>query len=351
MRFRSEIEALEAYPAAKALPYSVGVMSNENNYGPSPKVLEAVKKSSSEKLLRYPDPFATRLREALSPYNAVPAQNIVCFSGGDEAIHAILGLFLEKGRKLVGHSPTFAMYPIGAQFYGASYDAVKLSQEFSFGEEQAQEIISKIDENSVVALCNPNNPTGNSIPQELLLKIISAAKGKDAPVIVDEAYFEFYGKTVVAKAVEEESNVIVVRTLSKAFGLAGLRVGYAVAPTPVAERLLKSKLFFNVNAMAQEAGIAALGDYAWMRQNAEKIVADREKMFVALKEMGFKVFVSEANFLLFECKKDFVDKLAAKGVLTRGFALKGFGGGSFCRLTVGRSEENEKVLAAIRQIA
>ncbi len=353
MKFRNAILAMEGYKTAKQAPYAIGVASNENNYGPSPKALAALQRITPQQMLRYPDPAATGLRKAIAMYAAVPEENVVCFSGGDEAIRTILGMFLEPGKALAGHAPTFAMYPLNAQFYGSDYRATRLSDEFEFGQRQKEELIKTMDDEATacVALCNPNNPTGNAIPKETMREIIGAALEKDLPVVVDEAYFEFNGETVAAQAADGDSNVIVVRTLSKAFGLAGLRVGYAIVPAPAVEQLMKIKPVFNVNAAAQTAAVAAVEDVAFMRQNVAKITTCRERMTKQLGDMGLKAFPSRANFLLFECPEGFVEKLAEKGILARAFQLEGWGAGSYCRLSVGTREENEKVLQAIGEMA
>ncbi len=341
MKLNEHISQLKGYPTADKFEYEVGVMSNENNYGPSPRVYAAIRAIND--VNRYPDPLAEKLREKLAEYNNVPSENIVCFSGGDEAIRTILGLFLSPGKTLLGHAPTFAMYPIGAQYYGAKYDAVSLEKDFSFTQKQLDAILEKSSAASAIALCNPNNPTGNEIPLELLEKLLNAV---ETPVLVDEAYFEYHKQTVANRAVEGKA--IVVRTLSKAFGLAGLRCGYAIAPKEIAEALLKAKLVFNVNSVTQAAALAALSDLPHMHDIVEKTVADREKLFTALKEKGYSAYSSTANFVLVQdAGGELYKKLLDNKVLARQVKLPGFPPEQYVRISIGTTQENERVISLL----
>jgi len=343
VKLNEHIAQLKGYPTADKFEYEVGVMSNENNYGPSPRVYEAI--SAIKDVNRYPDPLAEKLREKLAKYNHLPSENIVCFSGGDEAIRTILGLFLQPGKTLLGHAPTFAMYPIGAQYYGAKYDAVPLEKDFSFTQKQLDSLLGKSAAASAIALCNPNNPTGNAIPLPLLEKLLDSTK---APVLVDEAYYEYHGETVAKRAAEKDGNAIVVRTLSKAFGLAGLRCGYAIAPKEIADALLKAKLVFNVNSVTQAAALAALDDLPHMRGIAEKTVADREKLYRELSSKGYAAYASTANFVLAQDAGGVLyQKLLANKVLARQVKIPGFPPEQFVRISIGTTQENERVMALL----
>ena len=235
---------------------------NENPYGPSPCLRAALK---DVPLHRYPDsrPFLT----ALSGYTGYPEECLVAGAGMDEIITTICRIFLGAGDKALIPVPTYNFYGLAVELCGALplYQA-RLS---GFA------VDTKIPERIKMAfLCSPNNPTGNALSEENVRAIV---EGTDAIVFLDEAYAEFAGKSLL-KLVREYDNLVVGRTLSKAFGLAGLRLGYAVAPPWIAQQYRRVAPLFSISSLSLAAGVAALQDLDWMRECVGKIVSERERM-------------------------------------------------------------------------
>ncbi|MEM3400193.1 MAG: histidinol-phosphate transaminase [Candidatus Micrarchaeia archaeon] len=340
-KIRKCVQEMSAYPTARAVKYEIGLMSNENNYGPSPKVKKALSEYS-EKIFRYPDPEARELRNKLSEYTGVPPENIVAFSGGDDAIRCILGLFVEKNSEVISYSPTFPMYEIGTRFYGGRFITQPLDENFAFTHATAEGMLSKINERTVaIAICNPNNPTGTGVAHGHIERFLDTG----LPVILDEAYYEFSGKTLAGRIPDQE-NLIIIRSLSKAFALAGLRVGYALASKEIANALMKTKLVFNVNGAAQACALAALADIDYMRSTVSQIIKDRERVRTEISRMGYKAYPSEANFLLVKAPfPNLAGHLLAKGILARESLP------DCVRITIGKTDENDRLLSSLFEIA
>jgi len=345
--FREEIQGISAYRTAKHVECRIKLMSNENNYPSSKKVLRAIASYSPN---RYPDPIARELRKRISEYLSeekgvqVKEDWVVAFSGGDDGIRTILGVFLERGTNIVSYSPTFPVYEIGAKYFGAEWRAAPLNKDFSFDDSVFAQMEKRIDDKTrLIAICNPNNPTGTPIKRAYIEKLIQ----KGIPIIVDEAYFEFSGDTVMDLANRYE-NLIILRTLSKSFGLAGLRVGYTVNKNShFIDALLKTKAVFNVNGPAQAGAIAALSEKAHMKKNVGKIIEERERLLREIPKF-FKTYPSKANFILVSTSPfsddEFVERLIEREILVRGIPP------DFARITMGTKKENDELLKALKKM-
>ena len=334
---RPWISGLDIYEPGKMQEGYIKLASNENNYGPSPQVVETLKKES-ERVNIYPYRFR-QAREKIAGYCGVKADNILLGNGSDELIDMLLKTF--KG-PVLSFRPAFAEYRLVAGILDEEYMEVNLNEDFSF---PAGEFISKAENAEVLFLCSPNSPTGGVISEEDIRKVLGLGK----LTVVDEAYVEFYGKSVIP-LLEEFPNLVVMRTFAKAFALAGLRLGYLVAGKDVVELLSKVRLPFNVNSLALGAGIAAIDSVGYMKETVENIKKDRKILFEKLAGK-FKAFKSEANFVFADVSpmkaEEFFDRLMQEKIIVRCFGkFEGFGG-EYVRITVGTAEENKRLIGVL----
>lgn len=353
--FRPEIAELEPYTpivpldvlaARLGLPVEqlVKLDANENPYGPSPKALAAL--AAEPHYAIYPDPNATRLRAALSAYTGQPAERIVCGAGADELIDLLLRLVISPGDAVIDCPPTFGMYSFDTGICGGRVITVPRNADFSLDVaaiERAAEGGAKL-----LFLTSPNNPTGNLTPDHQIERLLELP----LLVVVDEAYVEFVGGGVTAWVGRYE-NLVVLRTFSKWAGLAGLRVGYGLAPTLIAEQLWKIKQPYNVNLAAQVAAIASLEDLDYLLGNVARLVAERERLFAELSRLsGLLPYPSQANFILCrvsgrdagQLKRD----LEQQGILVRYYRTPLLR--DCIRISVGTPDQNERVLSALREL-
>lgn len=328
---------LEKYVAGETREGCVKLASNENNYGPSPAAVEAVREAmGSVHMYPYKDSL---LSEKVAEYANVSPANVVCGNGSDELIELVVKAFRGPA---AGVRPAFSGYRIISRALGMEYTEIPLRRDFGF---DAGDFIGKNKGTNIFFLGSPNNPTASVIPKEDIERILDTKK----ITVIDEAYFEFYGKTV-AGLIKDYPNLIVLRTFSKAFGLGGLRVGYAIAAEETSELLLKVRPPFSVNALAHEAALAALDDVEYMRKTVKKIVADRESYGKKLSKK-LRVYPSYANFWLTDVSpmsaQEFFDRMLENKIVVRKFGnFPGFLG-EYVRITVGKTQENEKLIKAL----
>ncbi len=318
---------------------------NENPYGCSPRVYQALADYSYYHI--YPDPGQRKLKEALEKYTGIARQHIVCGSGSDELIDLVLRLVLEPGDKIVNCSPTFGMYPFSTEICGGMIiDVPRRDEDFAL---DIMGIKGALDgRTKVIFIASPNNPTGNVIEEQELMELVDTGR----IVVIDEAYFEFHGVTM-ASLVPAHRNLIVLRTFSKWAGLAGFRIGYGVFPVEIADYMMKIKQPYNVNIAAEVAVLASLGDIDYLRGNVQKITIERERLFTKLKELGWlKPYPSEANFILCAMlqrnAEEIWRQLRQRGIFIRYFdtpRLK-----DYLRITVGKPEDNDALIKALKEI-
>ena len=329
--------------------------ANENAFGPSPRTVAALAN------FQHWNRYATQdeLLPALSEYVGVDKQHLVVGNGGDELIDWIERAFLAPGDVIVNCPPTFEMYAHYAHIIGARVIDVPRRADFSIDVDAVEKQVlgdrgqgtdadnpkSKIQNPKFLLLTNPNNPTGNPIPRADIERLLALP----VMVLLDEAYAEFGGESLVER-VPTQPNLIILRTFSKWAGLAGLRVGYCIAPARIADQLRRIKAPYNVNAAAIVAARASLDDVDYLRANVQRIIAERERLTAAFANLGFLQPVpSKTNFIL--CRvlgRDSLalrDALSAHGILIR--AYKSALLREYVRITVGTPEENEAVLNAL----
>ena len=311
--------------------------SNENPLGPSPAAMRAVTERARG-ISIYPASDASDLRDAISEYTGYPAENIVAGAGMDGVIDTLMRMLM-PGEAIIP-TPTFSYYAISARSHHGTPVYVPRDRNFVI---DPQDILSRVTaETRVVFLCSPNNPSGNLVPESDLRTVIEEC---GTIVFLDEAYVEFSKMSMIHLAGEYD-NLVVGRTLSKAFGLAGLRVGYAVMPEEMRDEYMVHATPFSVSGLAAAAGIASLGDRDHLKRSVELVRDGRKR----LMEIPFRAYPSEANFVLVDVsphRSDVVcDFLARKGIIVRDCSSFRGAGDSLVRVSVGTAEQNERVAVA-----
>ena len=305
---------------------------NENPYGASPRVRAALE---DVPVHRYPD--SRLFLAALSGYTGYPEECLVAGAGMDEIITIICRIFLGIGDKALIPVPTYNFYGLAVELCGAVPHYRPRIAGFA--------VDTKIPERIKMAfLCSPNNPTGNALSEENVRAVVERTGGI---VFLDEAYAEFAGKSLL-NLVREYDNLVVGRTLSKAFGLAGLRLGYAVAPPWIARQYRRVAPLFSISSLSLAAGLAALRDLDWMRGCVSKIASERERM----RERLSCANPSEGNFLYVhtgEKSEVVVERLLRRGIVVRDCSSFPGSGKHCLRVTVGRPEENERFLEELEK--
>ena len=323
----------------------VKLNGNENPYGPSPRAAEAV---SNADLHIYPDPFQRRLRAALSDYTGFDEANIIAGAGSDELIDLLFRLFIEPGDVILDCEPTFAMYAFCARVAAGELRLIQRDELFEIDIQAVRDAID--DTTKIIFISSPNNPTGNMASEAQVRALLDTG----LVVVVDEAYYEFSGETA-AGLIQEYDNLVVLRTMSKWAGLAGLRIGYGIMDDALVNHIIDIKSPYNVNVAAEAAALASLEDSEYLLGNVKSIVDDREEMFSALEEIdGVKPWPSQGNYILCQLDGpgkagDMVSLLADKGIFVRNFGSDRL---TDCfRVAIGTPDENAAFLNAVREIS
>ena len=328
---------------------AVKLASNENPLGPSPLAIEAARRALAESH-RYPDGGSYYLREALASQLGVPRENIIVGNGSTDVIHLAASVLLGPGESAVTSEGSFPLYYIAIEKMGANLIAVP-QKNYGFDLDAIARAVQ--GDTKVIYIANPNNPTGSVFDAdafETFLKKIPT----EILVVLDEAYYEYVELNNYSRSLElirAEKNILVLRTFSKVYGLAGLRVGYGMGPVELIEAMDKVRLPFPVSGVAQAAALAALDDKEHVRRSQEANRAGLPQLENGMREMGVKFAPSVTNFVLVEVGGDadaLAEELLKMGVIVRPMAWMGFP--HAIRVTVGTREENEKFLRALEQI-
>jgi len=318
--------------------------ANENLYGCSPRVNQALARYPDFNI--YPDDTQTRLKKLLEGYTGVDAKHIVAGSASNQLIDLVLRLFISKGDEVINCVPTFGIYRFSTVLCGGTLVEVPRDENFAVNINAVKAAIS--GKTKIIFLANPNNPTGTITPQQDILELVDTG----LPVLVDEAYYEFSGQTIVP-LVSQYENLMVLRTFSKWAGLAGLRVGYGLFPPKIADYLLRIKIPYNVNVAALVAVEESLKDTDYLMGRVKTLIAERGRLFAELERLEWlKPFPSQANFILCSVlngdAKELRQKLQDKGILVRYFdepILRGF-----VRFSVGKPEHTDALIKALQEI-
>ena len=318
--------------------------ANENPYGCSPRVTQALSRFTDIGV--YPDASQTELKKMLQQYSGVAAGHIVAGAGSDQLIDLIMRLFVAPGDEVINCVPTFAMFRFFTELVGGTPVEVPRDESFAVRVKAVKAAITK--RTKLILLATPNNPTGTLMPREDILEVLDTG----LPVVVDEAYYEFTGQTV-ASLVGQYLNLMVLRTFSKWAGLAGLRIGYGLFPTRIADNLMSIKEPYCVNAAAMVAVRETLKDIDYLMGNVKRIIAERERLFQKLQEITWlKPYPSRANFILCSVlsgrAKELQRKLEARGILVRYFDQPLLE--NCIRISVGKPEDNDILLGALGEL-
>jgi len=360
---RGELAALEAYTpivpfevlsARLGLPAAqiVKLDANENPYGPAPAVIEALAEYNFYHI--YPDPQQTELREALAGFVGVAAAHILPSHGADEMLDYLCRIFLRPGDAIIDCPPTFGMYSFDAQLTGAQVVEVWRRDDYSVDVAAVERAVLERPTDAgrvkLLFLTAPNNPSGTWLPDADLARLLALP----VMVVLDEAYVEFADHASRAGWVLRHDNLVVLRTFSKAAGIAGLRLGYGICPAWLMDELWKFKQPYNVNVAATVAGLASLRDLDYLRATVEKLKAERRRLIDALRTIPYLApQPSEANFML--CRvvgrnaKTVKLMLEQQGILVRYYHKPGLD--NCIRISVGRPEQTDRLVAALREIA
>ena len=320
--------------------------TNENPYGPSPRALAAISQAVGDTLRLYPDPTALRLRTAIAESFGIDRNEVFVGNGSDEVLAHTFQALLNHEEPLLFPDVTYSFYPTYCRLYGIKFREVPLDAEMQVRVDDYRQTCGAI------ILPNPNAPTGIGQPLADIETLLE--KHPDQVVVIDEAYVDFGGMSAIP-LVRKYPNLLVTRTLSKSHGLAGLRVGFAVGQRPLIDALERVKDSFNsypIDRLALAGAIAAWEDRDWFEKHRALIIANRERLTVALKELGFQVLPSSANFLFGQYPgksgADLAAQLRSRGILIRRFSGERIS--DFLRITIGTDAECDQLVAALREI-
>ena len=340
-REKESIRSLEPYVTNPTV-CSVKLDANE---GDKDLYLDLLKKlgESDLTLNYYPDDSYSELKKEINNYVGYEPKNITVGNGSSELLDLCVKTFVDKDETILSLDPTFSMYSIYAQVFSAKYIGAKAEEDFKLN---VDSIIKDIKENNpkLVILCNPNNPTGSVLTKEEVRKIV---KSTDALIALDEAYMEFGDESLIDEVMDYD-NLLIVKTVSKAFSLAGIRMGYIVANEEIITSIEKVRAPYNLNSLSTYIATEALRQKERMFDYVKKIKEEREKIYKALVDLGVKAYPSGANFVFFKSDIDNLQKkLVDKDVLIRKFSGKLDG---YYRVSVGTKEQNEKFLEAFKEV-
>lgn len=333
---------MSAVPLSARPDAPLDLSDNTGLYGVPPAAWRALREASPEDATRYPTPFADELRAALARYARVRPEQITTGCGSDDVLDGAIRTCAEPGARIAFPDPTFSMLPLFARRSRLAAVPVPLTPALDL---DADRMLAEGAQ--VTYLCSPNNPTGTPASRAAIERVLALARGL---VILDEAYAEFADETWLDEATRRP-NLLVVRTLSKAFGLAGLRVGFGVGDPALVARLEEARGPYRVGTLAERAAVAALSeDLAWMRERAADVRRDRERLTRALEALGFTPVPSAANFVLVPVPD--AAAVAAR-MLAAGVRVRPFPGlarvGDAVRITVGPWAAMERAVAALAE--
>jgi len=342
--FRENVEKAEGYEPGFQPKQTdvVKLNTNENPYPPSPKVMKVLAQISAEQVRRYPDPTGEAFRQAAAEVNDVSADYIMCCNGGDDLLSIAFRAFCDESRPVAYPVPTYSLYPVLAKLQNCEAIEIPFDSEFNLPAKLAGTGAA------LTIVCNPNTPNGSFVSVDELASLADEISGV---LLVDEAYVDFAEENCTRVA-KDFDNVLILRSMSKGYSLAGIRFGYAIAQPALIAGLMKVKDSYNVDAVAIAAATAAIKDQQYFQETTEKVKTERERLTGELRALNFEVPKSYANFILAKSKNckanEIYDKLVQRNIYVRYFDLAGLE--EKLRITVGREEENEKLLLALKEI-
>jgi len=325
----------------------VKLNTNENPYGPSPRVLEALRSEIGDGLRLYPDPNADRLKAAVAAFfGDIEPRQVFVGNGSDEVLAHVFLALLKHERAILFPDISYSFYPVYCGLYGIDHETVPLDDAFGI------RVADYAKPNGGIVFPNPNAPTGRALPLADIAKLLDA--NPDSVVVIDEAYVDFGGESAIA-LVNRYPNLLVVQTLSKSRSLAGLRVGFAVGHPDLIEALERVKNSFNsypLDRLAIAGAVAALEDREWFDRTRQAVIRSRTKLVADLEALGFEVLPSAANFVFARHPRHDAEKsalaLRQRSIIVRHFRQPRIE--QFLRITVGTDEQCEALVRALREI-
>ena len=327
----------------------IKLASNENPLGPSPKAVEALRKAA-ERVHLYPDASCYLLRAAVAQHLRVPEDTLVFGNGSDDVIHLLGVTLLSPGDEVVQADPSFVRYEAAAVLNRANCHLVPLREWTHDLEAMAQRLNERT---RLVFIANPNNPTGTSVSRAQVDRFVERVPPR-AVVVFDEAYYEYVDRPDFPDTLEyvrQGLNVITLRTFSKVYGLAGVRIGYGVTTPQIADYLNRVREPFNVSLLAQEAALAALEDEEHLRRSRETNAAGKRQLYRGFESLDLPYVPTDANFVWVNVRRDSQDVFLA--LLQRGVVVRSgdiFGAETWLRVTIGTADQNERFLASLAEV-
>jgi len=343
---KEHIRKLKAYEPGKQPREGERVIklnTNENPYPPSPWVLEAIREEATEKLRLYSDPTCRRLREAAASLYGVDPEQILCGNGTDEILGILLRTFASRGDAIGYYEPSYSYYRTLGSVYDLHLRPTPLGNDF------AHPPLPAFGDLSLFFLTNPNSPLGFCLRPEFVARLADSLRGI---LVVDEAYADFASWNCLA-LLHDYPNLVITRSLSKSYSLAGLRVGLAVASASQIEQMDKTRDHYNLDRISQAAACVALRDQAFFEDNRKRVLQTRQRFAQALRELGLQVADSETNFIFArfsstEHAARTYQALLEKGILVRYFVQDDLSDG--LRITVGTDREMDALLGELRAL-
>ena len=352
---RSNIEAMQGYAWGEQPQdtRTIKLNTNENPYPASPRVQSALQDISIESLRRYPEPTARLLRESLARLHGLSPEHFLLTNGGDEALRLALTTFVDPGATFSMATPSYSLYGVLAQIQDARLHTIPLDTVWTMPDDIASQLVQA--ESRLTCLVNPHAPSGTLTHASVFAQI---AREQDGVLLVDEAYVDFVDPSLQHSSIQlvrDHDNILLLRSFSKGYGLAGLRLGYLIgAPSLIEPIMRKTRDSYNVNHLSQSLGLAAIEDQAYAQHTWAQVRAERSRIAAVLENLGLPSPPSESNFILVEANparrpaRALYEGLKAMHILVRYFdtpQLK-----DKLRITVGTPSENDALIAALRQL-
>ena len=316
---------------------------NERLLGPNTVMKEVLRQCGEMDLNQYPAPYSDGLRQSLATTYGLEMDNFIAGNGSDEMLDIIFKTFLNPGEAVVAPYPSYVLHGFFVTINHGKFQTIDLKPAFKLDADDLLKAKGKI-----IILCTPNNPTANSFDHHEVERIV---KEHDGPVIVDEAYGEYADDSFISK-VQDHENLIVTRTFSKAYGLAGLRIGYMASNKEMADAMQRVKIPYSLDRISEKAAIAALTNSEYLNEGVRIVKEQRVKLSEGLSSLGFQVYPSGSNFILFKVphpSSELVSRLAAKGILIRDFG-KNRMLEDCVRTTIGTEELNQMLLLKLKEV-
>jgi len=351
---RKNIEKMQGYAPGEqtGAADTIKLNTNENPYPPSPKVAKALKSVDVATLRRYPSPMADSFREAASRLHNIRAEQIIPTNGGDELLRLVLTTYVEQQDTIVVCKPSYSLYPVLAEIQGCRLEEISLNDDWCMPEDFLQQLNKSAAK--LLILVNPNAPTGALLPTDYLAKI---AKNFSGLLLIDEAYVDFVDPELnydSISLINSHDNILILRTLSKAYSLAGLRFGYGIgAKSLIDPMMFKTRDSYNTDHIAQILATAALDSFEYAQENCERIRQSREQLRADLREIGLSSPTSQSNFILCQVPESIGAENLYRQLKQRNILLRYFDQDRLrdkLRISIGTDAENAALVAAIKDL-